>query len=245
MHCRVFAYSVRIILLHLAFMAPVEALDIDSISNDGLKFCISYYRDGYYNRTIECINHILPNLTHGHDSLQAYKYLALSYGMTNQIDKAESCFRQAIERNPKMEIDTLEFPPNIALIYNHVRLEKKVERLNATKANPPPVPVQIAPPVKKSTGLPTIMLTGAILSAAGAGFLFFKGLESRHDYNLEHEQAKIDKAWNSFIYSVTGGGICTLACGVFTWMFFTLDGGDSGTAMVAPQLGGIVLSLGF
>ena len=242
MYRRLFSDPVKIVSFLFALFIPLAAIESDSVSNDGLKFCVSYYRDGYYNRVIECINDILPNLTNANDSLHAFKYLALSYGMVNRIEQAESCFRQAIEKDPTMEIDTLEFPPNIALIYKHVKLEKKVEQLSAPKAV---APAPKATPVKKNYGPPTVMLTGAIFSAGGAGFLFFKGLEARQDYSSAREQDKINNAWNSFIYSMAGGGVCTLACGIFTWVFFSLYGGGSGTALVIPQTDGIALSFGF
>jgi tetratricopeptide (TPR) repeat protein len=242
MRCRVPSYPIQIAFLLLATVLPLSALENDSVVNDALKFCISYYRDGYYNRTAECINDALPNITNTNDSLQAFKYLALSYGMINRIDQAESCFRKALEINPGLDIDTLEFPPNIALIYNHVKLEKRIEQIDTMKLKAPAVK---APPPQRSYGLPTTMLTGAILSAGGAGYLFFNGLKARHDYSVERDQTKIDKKWNSFIYSMGGGGVCALACGFFTWMFFSLNSGDSGTAFVVPQTDGIALSFGF
>jgi hypothetical protein len=174
--------------------------------------------------------------------LLAFKFLALSYGMINRIKEAESSFRQALEKDPNLEIDTLEFPPNIALIYNHVKLEKKFKQIDTMKLKQPVVK---SVPREKNYGLPTALLSGAILSAAGTGFLFFKSLEARHDYSLERDQSKIDKAWNSFIYSMSGGGVCALACGIFTWAFFSLDNGDEGTAVVVPQTDGIALSFRF
>lgn len=243
MYRRVLSHPVPIIFLLCTFTFPLAALENDSISNDGLKFCISYYRDGYYNRTIECINDILPKLTNANDSLQAFKYLALSYGMINRIEQAESCFRQAIETDPNMEIDTLEFPPNIALIYKHVKLEKKVERISTAKID---TPIVAAASTQKSSGLPTVMLTGAILSASGAGFLFFKGLEARQDYSLpDKDQNYYNKTWNTFIYAMGGGVISTGLCSIFTWMFFSLYGGDADAAAVVPKTDGIAFSFSF
>jgi tetratricopeptide (TPR) repeat protein len=242
MHRPVASYQVQIVFLLLSVVFIARANENDSTSNDGLKFCISYYRDGYYNRTVECINDLLPNVTNAHDSLLAFKFLALSYGMINRIEQAESCFRQALEKDPNMEIDTLEFPPNIALIYNHVKLEKKIEQIDSMKLKAPAV---TAVPREPGYGLPTAMLTGAIVSAGGAGFLFFRGLKARHDYNLERDQEKIDQAWNSFIYSMSGGGVCVLACGIFTWAFISLNSNDSGSAVVVPQTYGIALSFRF
>jgi len=233
---------IQITFLFLVIVLPLSALENDSVSNDALKFCVSYYRDGYYNRTIECINDVLPKLTNTNDSLQAFKYLALSYGMINRIEQAESCFRQALEKDPNLEIDTLEFPPNIALIYNHVKLEKRIEQIDTTKLK---APVLKATPKKRSYGLATAMLSGAILSAGGAGFLFFRGLEARRDYSAERDQQKIDNAWNSFIYSIGGGGVCTLACGIFSWVFFSISGSDSGATLIIPQTDGITLLFEF
>jgi tetratricopeptide (TPR) repeat protein len=219
--------------------------DQDSIRNDGLKFCVSFYRDGYYNRTVECINDILPKLQDSDDSLQALKYLALSYGMINRIEQAEACFRQALNKNPNLTIDTLEFPPNIALIYKHVKLEKKIEQIDTTsKANKQHKTA--APQPTRSLALPTVMLTGAILSAASAGFLYFKGFEARQEYSTpDKDQSFYDKNWNTFIYAMGGGVTSTVLCGACTWLFFAfLDDGSRHT-LITPQPNGISLSITF
>ncbi|NLE00675.1 MAG: hypothetical protein GX640_12460, partial [Fibrobacter sp.] len=86
----------RILLLTFviveAFFFPAFADELDSISSDGLKTCISDYRNGFYSQVVDCINGVLPDLTSFNDSLKAYKVLALSFGMLNQVEMAKENF---------------------------------------------------------------------------------------------------------------------------------------------------------
>jgi tetratricopeptide (TPR) repeat protein len=224
------------------FFSAVMAQDPDSVTNDGLKFCISYYRDGYYNRAVECVNDVLPLLSSRLDSLLSYKYLALSYGMINRIEKAQECFRLALEKDPAMEIDTLAFPPNIALIYNQVKLEQRLEQIDTTsQKEKPPVIIR----EKRNMTLSAIALSCAVLSAGGAGFLFYKGYSARQEYStIENNQALLDETWNTFIYSTIGGACCTVLCSISTFLFFNEAGGGS-HAHLSTDNGGVALSFMF
>ena len=110
-----------LILVESLFIGSI-AEEVSFVSNDKLTYCISEYRDGYYSRTIECIDNVLPDLTTNQDSVESFKMLALSYGMINQIEKAKMYFSMVLEKDSVAEIDTLAFPPNIAIIFNQVKL---------------------------------------------------------------------------------------------------------------------------
>ena len=194
--------------------------DLDSISDDNLKLCISDYRDGYYGRTIDCIDHALPKLTTFRDSVNAFKILALSYGMLNQIEKSKEYFGLALDKDSKMNIDTLAFPPNIALIYNQVKLEKKVSSIK--EGNPSQPVLKPAPNVKrKKSAAAPILLSSVILSTGGAAGLYFNGYLARKEYsNIGNNQKMLDQKWKEFTYSIAGGIGCTVVSGLTTWLFF-------------------------
>jgi hypothetical protein len=209
-----------ILLIAGFFIIDTYADEFDSISSENLKSCASYYRDGYYNRVVDCINAALPMLFNSNDSLQAYKMLALSYGMINQIDKAKECFNIAFEKDSLMSIDTLAFPPNIALIFNQVKLEKKVSRIELI----PPVPPKTAVVYKnKRVAAPILLVSTAVLSAGGAGYLFYKGYLAHNEYSTSRSQSVLDRSWKQYTYSMAEGAACTVVAGVTTWLFFKVN----------------------
>ncbi|MBN1129761.1 MAG: hypothetical protein JXA71_12280 [Chitinispirillaceae bacterium] len=223
-----------------------HARNVDSVTSDGLKFCISYYRDGYYNRTIECINDVLPGLTVGNDSMCAYKYLALSYGMINRIEQAEECFRLALEKDSTMEIDTLEFPPNIALIYKHVKLERKVQQFDS--AAPKPAASTTTLQVKKDRTVPALFVTGAVFCAGAGSVAFYNGYRARKEYSSlrppKNPQSEMDRVWSEFLLSIAGGSVATLVSGICLYFAFSYDPAPQPVALSADN-GGIALSIAF
>jgi tetratricopeptide (TPR) repeat protein len=207
-------YLFTLLLISGVLMTSSHADELDSISDPGLKNCISNYRYGYYSRAVECINAIMQDLTTFRDSLEAYKMLALSYGMVNQIDKAKENFNLALDKNPAMEIDTLAFPPNIAIIYNQVKLEKKAVKSDS-------VPNSQVVSKKRNIALPVILLSSVILSTGGAVYLCYNGYLAHEDYSKErYNQKRMDKKWDEFTYSAAGGVGCAVISGVATWLFF-------------------------
>src|SRR5512136_753099 len=82
-----------------------------------LDSCISYFKDGDYQKAVDSINLLLPLITDRRQEAEAYKYLGFSYIMLDKIDKAKEYFSVALEKFPGMTIDTLEVPPNIASIF--------------------------------------------------------------------------------------------------------------------------------
>lgn len=229
-------YQITFLLITGALLIGSHADELDSISDPSLKNCISNYRYGYYSRAVECINATMQDLTTFRDSLESYKMLALSYGMLNQIDKAKEYFNIALDKDPAMEIDTLAFPPNIALIYNQVKLEKKITRAQLDTVSQAPVIH------KRNIALPTILLSSVILSTGGAVYLGYNGYLAHKDYSkLRGDQKKMDKKWDEFTYSAAGGAACAVVSGVATWLFFrvikrndavSLSGWENGVSLV-------------
>jgi tetratricopeptide (TPR) repeat protein len=224
--------SLLLFLFGSLFAGP-NAAESDSVSSDGLKFCISYYRDGYYNRAIQCIEEVLPALTTRYDSLESYKMLALSYGMINRIEKAKECFSLAFEKDSVIEIDTLAFPPNIALIFNQVKLEKKMSGIVAT---PPSRPVVASR--KKSSAVPALFLSSVVLSAGGAGYFYYKGYLARKEYSSlkgDAPKAEFDRTWTDFRNSIAAGIGSTVISGVATWLFFQFIEPPAAVSVVARE----------
>ncbi len=230
-------YQITFLLITGALLIGSHADELDSISDPGLKNCISNYRYGYYSRAVECINATMQDLTTFRDSLEAYKMLALSYGMLNQIDKAKENFNIALDKDPAMEIDTLAFPPNIALIYNQVKLEKKITHVESDTTSQPSVVHK-----KRNIVLPAILLSSVILSTGGAVYLGYNGYLAHEDYSkLRGNQKKMDEKWDEFTYSAAGGAACAVVSGVATWLFFrvikrndavSISGWKNGVALV-------------
>lgn len=211
-------------------MTSSYAQDMDSISNDKLKMCTSNYSDGYYDHAVQCIDQTLPSLTNFKDSVDAFKLLALSYGMLNQIDKAKEYFGIALDKDSAMNIDTLAFPPNITLIYNQVKLEKKMSRIETSK---PPKPV-VGPKRKKTVAAP-VLLSSVILFTGGAAGLYVNSYLTHRDYLNARDQATMDKKWKEYTYSIAGGIGCTVVSGVTSWLFFRLINRNSAVSVSGDE----------
>jgi hypothetical protein len=231
-------YSFFLLLVVESLFISSHAEELNSIPSESLKLCISDYRDGYYGRTVECIDQVLPSLTTFRDSVESYKMLALSYGMINQIENAKKYFGIALQKDSTMDIDTLAFPPNIALIYNQVKLEKKMSRIDVTSS---PQPVLIHK--KEKNGPATaLLLSSVVLSTGGAVYLYYNGYLARDKYSsLGNDQKMLDKTWKEYTYSIAGGVGCTVISGVTTWLFFrvinrnaalSVSGNENGVAVV-------------
>jgi hypothetical protein len=228
--------SFFLLLIVESLLISSYAGELNAVSSESLKSCISDYRDGYYGRTVECIDLVLPSLTTFRDSVESYKMLALSYGMINQIENAKKYFSIALQKDSTMDIDTLAFPPNIALIYNQVRLEKKMSRIEVT-SSPQPAVIH-----KKNGAAAALLLSSVVLSTGGAVYLYYNGYLAHDKYSkLGNNQKMLDKTWKEYTYSIAGGVGCTVISGVTTWLFFrminrnaalSVSGNENGVAVV-------------
>ena len=182
--------AVRFLLLLIpALSASGQIVEEAKLSNQSLLFCISSYREGFYQKSIDCLNEVFPNLKTGVDSLAAYEYLALGYGMLNRIDLSKLNFRLAFQKNPSMDIDTLEFPPNISLIFSQVKLELEKARSDSVAA------AALAQPAKphRSIVLPVVLLSTGTAAACAGGYFFYRSNRLYQDYS-DHRTALVEGA---------------------------------------------------
>ncbi|MGA2506681.1 MAG: tetratricopeptide repeat protein [Chitinispirillaceae bacterium] len=152
-------------------------------TKDRLDTCVSYYRDGDYQKAADSIKALLPLIADKREEAEAYKYLGFSYVMLDRTDKAKEYFGVAIEKFPQMTIDTLEVPPNISNVFKQVRAE--------TQAGAGERKVQ----GKKGgrVALASLMTaTGAIGVGAGV-FFFHKAYRAHRDY--ENTINDFDPPW--------------------------------------------------
>jgi hypothetical protein len=175
-----------------------------------LDACIAGYQNGDYQKTADSLRALVRGLVIGDDEMRAYKYLGFSYAMLNWIDLSKEAFKTALEKFPTMDIDTLEVPPNITLIFKQAKLEIKLAAMDAALIRTPPVVV-----VKKTFVAPTILLTTGILSAgAGAGFFYF-GFQKYQKYKSldAPDQSSLDYYYTTagYYYIAAGIGACVAA----------------------------------
>ncbi len=191
------------------------AEEAPSVSRYKLNLCIAEYRDGYYSRAIECIDSVLPIMENQSDSLEAYKMLAQSYGMLNQITKAKEYFSLIIEKDSSM-IDTLELPPNISLVYNQVLLEKKISQMESIRTTDT-VTIQEK---KGNVVVPAVLLSSAVVSLGGGGFCGYKAYTIRKD-NLKtgNNHFISDGKITKYSLFLAGGAGCAAVAGVTTVLF--------------------------
>jgi hypothetical protein len=200
------------LFLPVIFAVPLSAQE--DVSNNQLKFCISSYKDGFYQKTVDCINEVFPGLSQQRDSVLAYKYLGLSYGLLNNISRSKEYFVKAFAMHSSLALDTLEFPPTIALILNQIRLEMKLARMEKDAQSPSPQPAVSRPaPVvaseKKSPVLPIVLQSTAVIAAGGGGYFFNNAYKSYRSYK-DNGSDRGARSYSNFKTSVVAGVSCTL-----------------------------------
>jgi tetratricopeptide (TPR) repeat protein len=183
--------------------------------NQSLTFCVSSYREGYYQKTIDCIREVMPALKTNSDSVAAFKFLGLSYGMLNQIETSKQYFKQAMDKDPFFEIDTLEFPPNITIIYNQVKLEKKMARLDSTSEEVKSVPAE----GKQDIVMPTVYLSTTVIAAGAAGYFFYKSYAAYQKYLDEEQQDRMDSYYSDHRNALIAGVCCSAVVPVTLYLF--------------------------
>lgn len=103
---------------------------------------------------------------------------------------AKDYFNKALDKDPNMELDTLEFPPNITLIYNQIKLERKLQKIDS-----------VAPVKRKSPVIPMLMLGGGLVTAVSGGYFLMHAKDLYDVYNQTNPprpQAALDKEWASY-----------------------------------------------
>ncbi|HEX7510733.1 MAG TPA: hypothetical protein VF335_05495 [Chitinivibrionales bacterium] len=169
-----------------------------------LKFCISNFENGEYQKAADSLETLVPALSEPDQQMEAYKYLAYSYGMLNRIEKSKAVFQLVLKKYPRMTIDTLEAPPNIAIIFRQVKLEKKIETLNSAR------PKTIVVIQKKNVTAPVILLSCSFLAAAGSAGLFYYATQQHQKYHSvdpqnPNRQSLMDRYFSRYQYASIGG----------------------------------------
>ncbi|MDD5672709.1 MAG: hypothetical protein PHC61_00975 [Chitinivibrionales bacterium] len=221
-----------LLFLTVCLMGNAKA-DGDNSGHHRLESCISEYKDGDYQRAGDSLQALLPLLADRKDRMEAFKYLGFCLGMLNRIDKSKAIFKSALEKYPGMEIDTLEVPPNIALIFKQAKLEKKVETLEASAESAADisqthrvnksgqtgpsnrVPVQVIVR-KKDLVAPIVLLCAGIISAAGGADLFYSGYRQyRHYKSIDvADQNALNQDYLGYRNACIAGAACAAVTAV-------------------------------
>jgi hypothetical protein len=183
----------------------------DKTDHSRLQSFISDYKDGDYQKTADSIAAILPSLKDPEDVKDAYKYLGFSFGMLNWIDKSKAIFKTVLKKFPGMEIDTLEVPPNIAIIFRQAKLERKLESIDSTGAGTVHVIVR-----KKNVAVPVVLLSTAIIGAAlGADLLYYGDQQHQKYLSVKTpDQSVIDRYFSQYRNATIGGAACIVVTAV-------------------------------
>jgi tetratricopeptide (TPR) repeat protein len=155
-----------------------------------LDSCISYYKDGDYQKAVDSIMVLLTLISDRREEAEAYKYLGFSYVMLDKIDKAKEYFGVALEKFPRMTIDTLEVPPNIVAVFKLARFETGGKEPQE-KAAPKPAP---------KPALASALTAIGTISAGVGGYFFYKAYQAHREYrnvNYAHTlYPDFDTPWN-------------------------------------------------
>jgi len=184
-----------------------------------LDSCVGYFEDGEYQRAVDSLKALLPLIADRQEEAEAYKYLGFSYVMLDMINKAKDFFRVALEKFPQMVIDTLEVPPNIAIVFRQTQLEAKM-------ANGEIVDRDLQRRNEKRVIIASVLTaTGSIAGGVG-GYYLYRGYKTYRDYKEypESDQRTFDSLAKKYKKEYWIGGTATgfgiINLGIATWLFF-------------------------
>ena len=185
---------VLVLLLILGLCAGAE----DHSSKQRLESSCFLYRNGEYTKAIDSLTALLPAIVLRGDSLTALKYLAYSACMLGRTRAAKGYFKKLLYRFPRMEIDTLECPPRISLLFEQVKLEAAMARIDAASH-----PLLESPAQQRSgPAVPILLLFAAVGSAGASEYFLFNGNDLRKKYRAvgpqdPDTQSKLDKYYRA------------------------------------------------
>jgi hypothetical protein len=214
-------HCIKILMLFLVMGAKdLCCAAVENDSNEGVGSCISFYKNGEYEKAIDCLTLLLLYTHNRTDSMVIYKYLGFSYGMLGRIDQAKKNFSIALNKLPDLQIDTLECPPNISIIFNQVKLERKIAKIDTVAIAKRGEVTQ-----KKSPFVPVLLLTVAVVSASAGGYYYYSGNTLQDQYRAldTPDQGLMDESYNNFknayITSAVCFGISVVLLPVSTYLF--------------------------
>ncbi len=166
-------------------------------ANDSLETCISFYKNGEYEKAIDCLTLLKSQAPQASNAILIFKYLGFSYGMLGGIDQAKISFSNVLALAPGMNLDTLECPPNINIIFNQVKLEREIAQISST---PPPKTVGGDVVQKKSPVVPVTLFALAVVSAGAGGYYYYSGNTFHEKYRALDvpDQSLMDQYYNKY-----------------------------------------------
>jgi hypothetical protein len=190
---------------------------------DRIDSSIAMFRNGEYQKSADSLHFLLNLVWDRDDSLTVLKYLGFSYCMLSRTEDAKTQFRIALDKDPGMELDTLESPPTITVIFKRVqleRLEKVMAKIDTTRKAEPKY---IAP--KKNPAVPIVLLTAAVASAGAGGYYLFNGHVLRQKYRsiTSPDQNALDRSYaayrNAYITSAAFGAVTAVLLPISIYLF--------------------------
>jgi len=197
-----------------------------------LESSISNYKDGDYQKTADSLAALLPALRDTADQIEAYKYLGFSFGMLNWIDKSKAVFKAVLEKYPGTDIDTLEVPPNIAIIFKQAKLEMKLKTIDTSGAKSVHVIVR-----KRNVAAPVVLLSAAIVFAAAGADLLYYGNQQYQKYKSVNtpDQSVLDAYYAQYRNASIGGAACVAVTAVLLpvsiYLFVRKDPREKGATL--------------
>jgi tetratricopeptide (TPR) repeat protein len=115
-------------LIFLTLLLPPSlTFSTEAARNKSLKEFILLYENGFYEEAIKGLKKILYplQLEELEDIIQAHLHLGFCYVLTNDPEKAEMEFEEALKLNPKLSLDPNFVPEKIIKIFQSVQEKQK------------------------------------------------------------------------------------------------------------------------
>jgi tetratricopeptide (TPR) repeat protein len=172
----------------------------DNTTSAKLDTCVSYYQDGDYQKAVDSLKALLPLISDRREEAEAYKYLGFSFVMLDMINKAKEFFKVALEKFPKMVIDTLEVPPNITIVFKQTKLETQLEKGEIFDK-------KVQEGNQKRVVFATILTSAGAISTGVGGYFLYRGYIAHQDY--KNADQDFDRYWNDMQKDLIIGGCAT------------------------------------
>ena len=128
-----------------------------------LDLCIYLYENGKYAEALDSLKSLIPNVTDKRALAECYKYLGFTSVMLDMINSAKDNFNKMLAEYPDMEIDTIQVPPNITIVFKQVVTEKELEQKKKRETE-----------LTRKSSLVITGTTGVLgLTAAALGVVFY------------------------------------------------------------------------
>jgi hypothetical protein len=219
-HCKI-----KLLLSILFWVIDIYPAHGENADYDGLEACLSFYKNGEYEKAIDCLTLMQSHPLDSRSGITIFKYLGYSYGMLGGIDQAKKSFTGALSMFPEMQIDTLECPPNISIIFNQVKLERKIAQINSVTPASATPDKKVEVTRKKSPFVPVLLVTLAVVSAGAGGYYYYSGNTFREKYRAIDvpDQGLMDHYYsnykNAYITSGVFLGLSAIVISVSTYGF--------------------------